>query len=425
MGENDDNFWASIVPGPSERGPLRPSGLYGSFLGSIPTALAPAQPSATTYSQIREAEQRFEKRLQKLRDIFPIVKGRVVPADDDLPIGDARRLRLAVLFLDICEFSRVPSYDDNDQDKVLKLLKLFMAEMLHVVRALRGDFEKNTGDGMMAYFKDGTESECAQRAVDAAVTMHCYNDQVISPRLKTNGLPEVRFRVGIETGLVTIANVGVRGDHHSLVAIGNVPNVACKLMNLIQNGGIVLGHYTRNLMSEDWQRETSSIGPERFSVGSASVHKRIHSVRRYKGSFFAAASTALIGTSISSSILDSLLRRASSVWSGPQWLAGFGLLLLSISVVLSVMAIRPRLWNKTPIGFIFWDGIVGHQSAANFSQAIHKTTAHERTSAIAEHLFVLAAIAKRKYAYVNYAVWAAIVGGVLTAIALFLQHTLR
>ena len=201
--------------------------------GSIPTALAPAQPSATTYSQIREAEQRFEKRLQKLRDIFPIVKGRVVPADDDLPIGDARRLRLAVLFLDICEFSRVPSYDDNDQDKVLKLLNLFMAEMLHVVRALRGDFEKNTGDGMMAYFKDGTESECAQRAVDAAVTMHCYNDQVISPRLKTNGLPEVRFRVGIETGLVTIANVGVRGDHHSLVAIGNVPNVACKLMNLI------------------------------------------------------------------------------------------------------------------------------------------------------------------------------------------------
>ena len=158
------------------------------------------------------------------------------------------------------------------------------------------------------------------------------------------------------------------------------------------------------------------------------VHRYTNEYIRFadtKAAFVAAASTALIGTSISSSILDSLLRRASSVWSGPQWLAGFGLLLLSISVVLSVMAIRPRLWNKTPIGFIFWDGIVGHQSAANFSQAIHKTTAHERTSAIAEHLFVLAAIAKRKYAYVNYAVWAAIVGGVLTAIALFLQHTLR
>jgi class 3 adenylate cyclase len=235
--------------------------MYGYLQGLVPTTPKPEQPSATTYTQIRQAEDRFQKRLEKLRDVLPIRSGRVVPADDDLPIGDARRLRLAVLFLDICSFSKVPSYDENDQDQVLKLLNLFMAEMLHVVKNLGGDFEKNTGDGLMAYFKDGAESECTQRAVDAAITMHCYNDQVISPRLKGIGLPEVKFRVGIETGLVTIANVGVRGDHHSLVAIGNVPNIACKLMNLIPNGGIVLGHYTRHLMSPDWQKETISVGP--------------------------------------------------------------------------------------------------------------------------------------------------------------------
>jgi Family of unknown function (DUF5706) len=89
------------------------------------------------------------------------------------------------------------------------------------------------------------------------------------------------------------------------------------------------------------------------------------------------------------------------------------------------MAIRPRLWNKTPFGFIFWDGIVGHQSAANFSQAVHETTAYKRTTAIAEHLFILAPIAKRKYAHVNHAVWAAIAGGALKAIALFLQHRIK
>lgn len=259
MGISNDSSWESIARALSGSGNSG-SGLYGS-LGSIPITPSPASPSATTYSQIQMAEERFEKRLRKLRDILPISSGRVVPSDDDLPIGDARRLRLAVLFLDICAFSQVPSYDGNDQDQVLKLLNLFMAEMLHVVRMHGGDFEKNTGDGLMAYFKDGSESECTQRAIDAAVTMHCYNDQVISPRLRTIGLPEIKFRVGIETGLVTIANVGVRGDHHSLVAIGNVPNIACKLMKLIQNGGIVLGNYTRNLLSEDWQKETQSIGP--------------------------------------------------------------------------------------------------------------------------------------------------------------------
>jgi adenylate cyclase len=169
-------------------------------------------------------------------------------------------LRLTVLFLDICKFSQIPNYDDADQDNALKLLNLFMAEMLYVVKTLGGDFEKNTGDGLMAYFKVGTEAECTQRAVDAAITMHCYNDEVISPKLRGMGLPEIKFRVGIETGLVTVANVGVRGDHHSLVAIGNTPNVACKLMDLLPDGGIALGSYARHLLSDDWKGETTMSG---------------------------------------------------------------------------------------------------------------------------------------------------------------------
>ena len=87
----------------------------------------------------------------------------------------------------------------------------------------------------MAYFGDQPEVDCAMRAVEAAVTMHCYNDYVISPKLVANGLPKIEFRVGIETGLVTIARIGVRGDHNSLVAVGNVPNVACKLMTLLKS----------------------------------------------------------------------------------------------------------------------------------------------------------------------------------------------
>jgi adenylate cyclase len=133
--------------------------------------------------------------------------------------------------------------------------------MLQVVKMYDGDFEKNTGDGLMAYFKGISESESAQRAVDAAVTMHCYNDQVISRRLAAIGFREIKFRIGIEAGLVTIANVGVHGgSHRSLVAIGTPPNVACKLMTLIPDGGIVLGNYTRGILSEDWKKETVSLG---------------------------------------------------------------------------------------------------------------------------------------------------------------------
>jgi class 3 adenylate cyclase len=179
-------------------------------------------------------------------------------------IGDARRLRLAVMFLDICQFSQIDSEDDDDQEKVLKVLNLFMAEMLSITKRFGGHFEKNTGDGLMTYFKESTIAESAKRALDAAITMHHYNDHVISPRLKNLGLPEVKFRVGIETGSVVIANVGVRGrdgDHRSLLAIGNTANVACKLMALIPDGGVLLGFGARAHLPSEWQAQTTFLGP--------------------------------------------------------------------------------------------------------------------------------------------------------------------
>lgn len=248
-------------------------GLSGSLGGkqSVPTpplakafvnlsTTRPDQPSMTTLASMKEAEQRFTDRLRKMQGILPIVNGRVIPDDDDLIIGDARRFRLAVLFLDICKFSNIESYDGADQDRVLTILNLFMAEMLHVIKKLGGNFEKNTGDGLMAYFGPGDEGELTQSAIDAAVTMHFFNDEVITPRLNGLGLPAIKFRVGIETGLVTLSNVGVRGDHHSIVAIGNTPNVACKLMSLLPHGGIVVGNYTRTLLTEKWKNQTSSVG---------------------------------------------------------------------------------------------------------------------------------------------------------------------
>ncbi len=263
MGASNDDNWALIGSILSGLDPVKPSGLYGSLLGTtIPSDPKPKRPSATSVSQIRLAEERFEKRLQRLRDILPVKTGRVVPDDDDLMIGAARRLKLAVVFLDICGFSKIPSDDEGQQDNVLKVLNLFMAEMLQVVKKHGGVFEKNTGDGLMAYFSGPSECECAQLAVDAAVTMHCYNDQVISPRLKKIGLPEIRFRVGIEAGTVTVANVGiVGGDHRSLVAIGTTANVACKLMTLLPSGGIVIGDYTRSILPEEWKMETLALTP--------------------------------------------------------------------------------------------------------------------------------------------------------------------
>jgi hypothetical protein len=48
-----------------------------------------------------------------------------------------------------------------------------------------------------------------------------------------------------------------------------------------------------------------------------------------------------------------------------------------------------------------------------------------RTTAISDHLFMLAAVARRKYAYVKLAIYTGTPGAALAGIALFMQHALR
>lgn len=155
------------------------------------------------------------------------------------------------------------------------------------------------------------------------------------------------------------------------------------------------------------------------------VHRYTNEYIRFadtKAAFIAGVSTALIGSLVASSLFDSCFRTSLCQWSKLQCTGLVGLLLLSASVTLSVAAIRPRLWNPTSVGFIFWGSISGHGTASRYSHAVERLTPQEKSAAISNHLFVLAGIANRKYAYVDYALFAGAAGGALTGVVLFAQH---
>ena len=109
---------------------------------------------------------------------------------------------MTVMFLDICKFSDRPNWTTEEQKAVLKTLNIFMGEMLSIVRDFGGEFEKNTGDGLMAYFGAGAGSiaESIKPAAEAAVMMHYINDHFIGYLLKKSGYDPIRFRIGIDVG---------------------------------------------------------------------------------------------------------------------------------------------------------------------------------------------------------------------------------
>ena len=222
----------------------------------------PATPSKFTKRYVEKVVERCDRRISVLESrIDGVADGRVMPDLDDVTIGSGKRFNLAIMFLDICGFSNRPNETPEEQHEVLRVMNLFMAEMLSVVRDFEGHYEKNTGDGLMAYFGQGEGSTVAiaRPAVEAAVVMHFINDNLLTPWFRSRGMWPVNFRVGIEIGSVTVARVGIHGQTSSLVAIGTPANVANKIMKLIPNGGICIGNSMKGVLPLHWERNCTQL----------------------------------------------------------------------------------------------------------------------------------------------------------------------
>jgi class 3 adenylate cyclase len=200
-------------------------------------------------------------RITGLRDKIAaapaLQSGRIVPENDDLAIGQGRRLPMAVLFLDISGFSKRLSETEEEQGMILKILNLFFTEMIRIAEEYGGTVEKNTGDGLMAYFEDGGGNPAeagSKRAVACALTMMAANYHLIKPILEATPVPEIQFRVSIDYGTVTVARLGAPKRFNANVAIGAAANFACKMLSFAEPGDIVIGATVRNLLPDTWHQ---------------------------------------------------------------------------------------------------------------------------------------------------------------------------
>lgn len=182
--------------------------------------------------------------------------GRVMPEDGDLPIGVGRRLTAAIMFIDICDFSGRPATTLLEQERMLRVLSFFFTELIKIIEDYGGTVEKNTGDGLMAYFNgdNGYAHNEAQRACAAALTIFYTANNLLNPVIARSNLKPLDFRICIDHGAITVANVGAARRFNSFVAIGTNANIACKLLKLAKENQIVIGANVMSRLPERWQQ---------------------------------------------------------------------------------------------------------------------------------------------------------------------------
>lgn len=181
--------------------------------------------------------------------------GRVLPSIDSLAIHDGKRIEATVLFLDICGFSQRPSETADEQQLQLRILSLFFTEMVRVIEDHSGFVEKNTGDGLMAYFirETGDRETVQQRAMACVLTMVSAADRLINPILVRSGIPIIEFRVCLDSGPLTIAKVGAARGFNGIVAIGTTANIASKMLASAGPGMILIGARLAAKLPELWR----------------------------------------------------------------------------------------------------------------------------------------------------------------------------
>ncbi len=142
-----------------------------------------------------------------------------------LQLGGEERV-LSVLFSDLERFTTIA--ERMAPSALVRLLNEYLSAMTEVILAQSGIIDKYEGDGIMAEF--GTPlvlPNHADMAVQAGLTMQ-RRLQELNTAWAKQGLPVLRCRIGIHTGLMVVGNMGSHQVFDYTVT-GDAVNLASRL----------------------------------------------------------------------------------------------------------------------------------------------------------------------------------------------------
>jgi adenylate cyclase len=184
------------------------------------------------------------KQYDSNRRRHPPQAGKTIPELDNLPIGGSRVFHLAVLSIDIRDFTKIAlDFNEKRVEDLARFQALYLSEMSAIIRDFKGETEKYTGDGVLGLF--GTEfdtnaSSDVKNAINAGLTVKLELKNSLNPYFRRLGYPEISVGMGIDYGTVIMERVGLRGNNQFSLS-GPTVSLAAKLQGQAQAGQILVG----------------------------------------------------------------------------------------------------------------------------------------------------------------------------------------
>lgn len=187
--------------------------MFMCFVGTV------AYRAATEGKQKKMITNMFEKYVDKavVRDL--------INDPSKMKLGGEMR-EITLLFSDIKGFTTIS--EALGPENLVKLLNIYLTEMTNTVMKHRGSVDKYIGDAIMAFWGAPLpDADAPYHACLAALEMQSRLE-ALAPRWKKFGDVTLKQRVGINTGLCVVGNMG-SDQKFNYTAMGDAVNLASRL----------------------------------------------------------------------------------------------------------------------------------------------------------------------------------------------------
>ena len=181
-------------------------------------------------------ESQARKVSQKMFGLYvpPEVVGEM-SANTDIHSLASRKLEMTVLFCDIRDFTTIS--EAMEPEVLSEWLNDFLTPMTRIIHKHGGAIDKYMGDAIMAFWGAPLPDENhAANGLRAAIEMIAYLEP-FNVEARAKGLPEVNIGVGLNTGFMSVGNMGSE-FRMAYTVVGDAVNLGSRLEGLTKQYGV-------------------------------------------------------------------------------------------------------------------------------------------------------------------------------------------
>ncbi len=163
-----------------------------------------------------------------------------------------------MLFTDVRGFTTIS--EGLDPKELSSLMNEFLTPLTRTIYKHRGTIDKYMGDCIMAFWGAPLpDAVHARNAIFSGIEMQATL-KALQPHFKERGWPEIHVGVGINTGRVSVGNMGSE-VRVAYTVMGDEVNLASRLEGITKQYavGIIVGENTRNAAPEFLYRELDHV----------------------------------------------------------------------------------------------------------------------------------------------------------------------